>query len=222
MLNRRKPLKKIYTSPKYRVRDMIKLVITGGIGSGKTTVLNWFKTKLIPTISSDTIAHELVAKGQPGLTAIVDHFGKEMVDTDGNLKRDYLRNLIFNNLNAKQTLENILHPLIRVETQRQLKSLEQKNHYLVAIEIPLLAETGKPNYIDLVWVIDCSMSTQINRVKQRSKLSTADVLTIINNQATSAARIKIADTVINSDISKLKFYNNLELELSKVIDSHAL
>lgn len=200
---------------------MIKLAITGGIGSGKTTVLNWFKSKSIATISADKIAHSLVQKGQIGLDNIVDFFGQDVLDEVGELNRDYLRDLIFNNSNTKQTLENIIHPLINQEILQQIEILKTTNN-LVVIEIPLLAEIGKPDYIDLVWTIECSKNIQIKRVKERSNLSELDILKIINNQANNNQRAKIADLEIDNNTKILNLYKRLELELNKLVKKYAL
>jgi len=193
---------------------MIILAITGGIGCGKTTVLNWFKSKSIPTISADKISHDLVAKGQDGLQTIVDYFGDKILSDDGELDRAYLRNLVFSNPSAKQTLENIMHPLIQAETKRLLADKNRQGHALSVVEIPLLAETGKPDYIDIVWVIDCSQETQVKRVKERDNLAESEILAIINSQASAKDRAKIADTIIKSDGHKLKFYRQLEHKLA--------
>ncbi len=198
---------------------MIKLAITGGIGSGKTTVLNWFKSKLIPTINADKISHDLVAKGQKGLQTIVDYFGESILDNSGELNRSYMRQLIFTNPDAKSTLENILHPLIQQETKKQLTQLETEKHPLAVVEIPLLAETGRPDYIDIVWAIDCSPKTQLNRVKERNKMSEGEIIAIIKSQASSKQRKQIADTVINSDVKMLMFYRQLEQELKGVLNN---
>lgn len=196
---------------------MVKIAVTGGIGSGKTTVLNWFEARSIPTISADQISRDLVTKGQLGLVTIVDFFGKEVLNSNGDLKRDYIRDLIFSNLDAKQAIEKIMHPLIHKETIERLKILEQENHRVVVIEIPLLAEVGRPDYIDLVWVLECSEKTQIERVRKRSQLSEKYILNIIRNQATVVHRKKTADLIINSDIKMLKLYNILEKELEKTL-----
>ena len=200
---------------------MITLAITGGIGSGKTTVLNWFESKLIPTINADKISRDLVAKGQDGLQTIVDYFGDAVLNAGGELDRDYMRQLIFTNPEAKTTLENILHPLIRQETQNQLDYFEKEEQQIVVVEIPLLAETGKPDYIDLVWAIACSAKTQLARVKVRKNMSEDDIITIIKSQATTEQRAQIANTVINSDVKMLKFYRQLETELARILN-HAL
>lgn len=200
---------------------MITLAITGGIGSGKTTVLNWFNSKLIPTINADKISRDLVAKGQTGLQTIVDYFGDAVLNEDGELDRDYVRQLIFSNPQAKLTLENILHPLIRQETERQLDDLKKQAEAIVVVEIPLLTEIGKPDYIDVIWAIDCSAKTQLARVKARNKMSEGEIIAIIKSQATSEQRAKIANTIINSDVKMLRLYRQLESELEGVLN-HAI
>ncbi len=213
---------------------MITIAITGGIGSGKSTVLKWFEAQSIPTINADLVARQVVEKGQPGLTAITEHFNKhEIINEQGTLDRVALRHIIFNDTQAKTTLENILHPLIRAEIQSQLATLKQNQTAICAIEIPLLTETGKPDYIDQVWVVDCQAETQIQRAMVRSQqqvnqkdqesrptLSRQEVEKIIASQASREERKEISDVLINSDLSLNEMYNQLDKALQNIRTLH--
>lgn len=175
------------------------LALTGGIGSGKSTARNWFETHGFPTLDADQIGRELVAKNQPGLVEIVKAFGTDLLTETGELDRAALRSRIFSNPTEKQTLESILHPMIRAETETRLQQYRNENVPLVVIEIPLLAETGRPDYIDAVLVMDCSPQTQLARTQARNKLSESDVLAIMQQQASREERNEIADYSVNSD-----------------------
>ena len=186
------------------------IAITGGIASGKSTVRQWLEKHNIVTIDTDKIAKQLVKKGMPALKDITDAFnGQRLLNPQGELDRIALRQLIFNDPKAKQTLEAILHPLIRQKTQQKLEHLASENNQIVAIEIPLLTETGVPSYVDEVWVIECLQTSQIKRAMERG-LNEEEVQKIIKAQATAKQRRAIANVVINSDVALQQMYNQLQ------------
>lgn len=172
--------------------------LTGGIGSGKTTVRQLFEEKGVPTLDADQIAREVVAKDQPGLAEIERTFGAEYL-VNGELNRAKLRELIFNDASAKQTLEAILHPLIRQRTERYIQQLKKQHPPAIVVEIPLLTETGKPLYIDEVIVLDLTPETQLERAIARDQLAEKDLRKIIQQQATRAERLAIADIILNTE-----------------------
>jgi len=172
--------------------------LTGGIGSGKTTVRQLFEEEGVPTLDADQIAREVVAKDQPGLAEIERTFGTEYL-VNGELNRAKLRELIFNDATAKQTLEAILHPLIRQRTERYIQQLKKQHPPAIVVEIPLLTETGKPHYIDDVIVLDLVPETQLQRAIARDQLAEKDIRKIIQQQATRAERLAIADIILNTE-----------------------
>lgn len=174
------------------------MALTGGIGSGKTTVRNIFEKAGIVTLDVDAISRQLVAKKQPGLVKIVRCFGQQMLLANGELDRAQLKRHIFSDPNAKRQLEAILHPMIRAETQRQLDQLAKKGCQLVLVEIPLLAETGKPDYIDQVIVLDLPTELQMERVMARDHCSAETARQIIDQQASRSERIALADYLIDT------------------------
>ncbi|QBZ82599.1 Dephospho-CoA kinase [Hydrogenovibrio crunogenus] len=174
--------------------------LTGGIGSGKTTVRQLFEQEGVPTLDADQIARDVVAKNQPGLAEIERIFGADFL-TDGELNRAKLRELIFNDTSAKKTLEAILHPLIRQRTEQLIEQLEKQHPPAIVIEIPLLTETGKPNYIDEVIVLDLAPETQLKRAITRDQLPAEDIQKIIQQQATRAERLSVADIILNTEQS---------------------
>ncbi|MBD3612817.1 MAG: dephospho-CoA kinase [Hydrogenovibrio crunogenus] len=172
--------------------------LTGGIGSGKTTVRQLFEDEGVPTLDADQIAREVVAKNQPGLAEIERTFGSDYL-TNGELNRAKLRELIFNDASAKQALEAILHPLIRQRTEQLIQQLKKQHPPAIVVEIPLLTETGKPNYVDEVIVLDLAPETQLKRAITRDQLPAEDIQKIIQQQATRAERLAVADIILNTE-----------------------
>lgn len=172
--------------------------ITGGIGSGKSTIKQWFEKQHVPTLDADQIARELVEPGQPALTEIAKTFGQHIILKNGQLNREAMREQVFANENSRKKLEAILHPLIRETTAKKLASLESKKHKFAVVEIPLLVETGKPDYIDEVILADCSPSQQIQRVQQRNHWSFEAIAKVMKQQASRQERLCHADIIIDT------------------------
>jgi len=180
---------------------MYKVGLTGGIGCGKTTVSNLFKQLSVPVIDADEIAHALVIPGGVALTQISQQFGEAYILPDGNLDRSKLRETIFNDTEKKSQLENIMHPLIYEEIERQLSELSAPYSILA---IPLLLETKMQSFVDHILVIDCPMEVQINRVKLRDQLSAAQITAIIHSQVSRSERLAQADSIIDNTQDLLK------------------
>ncbi len=172
--------------------------LTGGIGSGKSTVADLLAAKGAALVDTDVIAHQLTAPHGAAMTAIAEAFGADVVAADGSLDRAAMRRLAFSDPAAKTRLEEILHPLIR---QRSDEACQQaKAAPYIVLVVPLLVESA--NYrrrIDRLLVVDCDEATQIARVMQRSALSAEQVRAIIATQATRAARLAVADDVLRND-----------------------
>lgn len=178
---------------------MTKFVVgvTGGIGSGKTTICNSFAARHgVPVIDADVVAREVVMPGQPGLDEIITVFGEEVLDVNGNLDRSKLRQIVFENDAQRHRLENILHPLIRQRMQAYIAAADGP-YCLVAI--PLLAEGGRRDFLDRILVVDCPTELQIDRVKKRDQLTERDVIAIMRSQVTREERRRLADDIIVND-----------------------
>ncbi|MDH5409312.1 MAG: dephospho-CoA kinase [Gammaproteobacteria bacterium] len=169
--------------------------LTGGIGSGKSTVANMFIEKGVPVIDMDVIAHQLVEPGQPALEKIVALFGKSVLLDDGQLDRKTLRELIFAKSSARHQLEQILHPRIRQEVQQQIKAVESP--YCI-IAIPLLLETNQQDLVQRILVVDSSEEHQIERTVKRDLCNAEQVKSIIHNQIDRATRVSQADDIIDN------------------------
>ncbi len=196
---------------------MLKIGLTGGIGCGKTTASNLFEQLNIPVIDADKIAHQLVAVGQPALKEIEKIYGTDMLNPDGSLNRKNLRELIFSELLQKQKLENLLHPLVYLSINTEVERLSAP--YCI-ICIPLLFETDMSHLVDRILVIDCSVQTQINRLKKRDNMTLESIQSIINSQVSQAFRKAGANDLIdNSETNdrlaeQIKKLHNFYLSLS--------
>jgi len=189
---------------------MLIIGLTGGIGSGKTTVCNYFSALGIPVIDADVAAREVVQPGQPGLSQIIEIFGQDILTSANTLNRSKLREQIFSDESSRKKLEAILHPLIRQQMDKKLAGL--KTPYAI-LAIPLLLESGRRKGIDRILVIDAEESQQIARACQRDHQSKNQIHTIIAAQCSRKDRLSAADDVI---------YNTGDLEQlnSQVTEMH--
>lgn len=174
---------------------MLKIGLTGGIGSGKTTVCQLFASYGVPIIDADDIAHELVKPGMPALQAIEAAFGAEYIQADGWLNRSKVRDVIFTDDSAKQRLEAILHPLVYSTIQAKLSQLQAP--YCI-ICVPLLFETNMAHIADRILVVDCPVTQQVERVKKRANMAVEKIQAIIDSQISREMRIAKADDLINN------------------------
>jgi len=174
---------------------MLRIGLTGGIGSGKSTVAALFAARDVPVIDADAIAHQLTFPGTSATAGILQAFGTDVADNSGGIDRKRLAQLVFNNRAERARLEKILHPLIRAEMQRAQNGLTAPYCLLV---IPLLVETGQHDLVDRVLVVDVEESTQIARVAARDGRSETEIREILATQADRAQRLKMADDRITN------------------------
>jgi dephospho-CoA kinase len=179
------------------------IALTGGIGSGKSSVANILAALGAAVVDTDEIAHEITAAGEPGSRLISQEFGPEFLDENGALDRNRMRELVFTDASAKQRLEALLHPMIRAEVEARVGNFAARPAaeipYIVIV-VPLLIETGA--YRDLacrVLVVDCDEAQQIARVMHRSGLAPAAVKAIMAAQVSRAERLHHADDVVRND-----------------------
>jgi dephospho-CoA kinase len=170
--------------------------LTGGIGSGKSTVSKIFASLGVEIIDADHIARELVKKGTPQYEKIVQHFGSEVLDAQNDLNRSKLRDLIFSNTEERRWLEKLLHPLIIQEIQNRIQHV--KSAYAIVVA-PLLLEILSPLPIQRILVIDADEKLQTQRIRIREQISEAHIEAIIKIQLSREARIKAADDVITNN-----------------------
>jgi dephospho-CoA kinase len=171
--------------------------LTGGIGSGKSTVADLFAALGAGIVDTDVIAHQLTGPDGAAMPAIRDRFGDTVIAPDGRLDRQAMRERAFTDPDARRALEAILHPLIRQEADRQV--LASAAPYVMLV-VPLLVESGTYRQrVDRVLVVDCAPETQVQRTMARSGLTRDDVLRILAAQATREARLAAADDVVDND-----------------------
>jgi dephospho-CoA kinase len=189
---------------------MLVIGLTGGIGSGKSITAQLFSEKGIPIIDADVISHQLTASHQPAVKIISEHFGQDIILTNGQLNRKKLRDIIFQDPNERIWLENLLHPLIRMEIKRQIHTLSSP--YCIIV-IPLLLEAlSKPenheayDFLSRILVIDAPSNIQIARTSQRDHTDEQSVQSIINVQINREDRLNNADDIIinNGTLTDLK------------------
>ena len=170
--------------------------LTGGIGSGKTAVSDLFQDLGITIVDADLASRVVVEKGREELNKIAEHFGEDILTSDGELDRAKLREVIFNSEEEKLWLESLLHPAIASQIQKELDSSSSPYTILVS---PLLLETNQKNFCSTVLVVDVPVETQIERTSKRDNVSEEQIKSIIASQIDRDSRIEKADEVILND-----------------------
>lgn len=200
----------------------LRIGLTGGIASGKSTVADMFAELGATIIDTDVIAREVVAPGQPALDEIAAAFGESIIDDDGYLNRGALRKLVFADDAARQRLEAIVHPRIQDETRRQSGQAEAasrlanqaRGHYQIIV-VPLLIKSNLKDLVDRVLVVDCDEETQIRRLTARDAESEDQARRMLGAQSSREERLAIADDVIQND-------DNLAKTLDQVTALHEI
>jgi dephospho-CoA kinase len=203
------------------MKDTLKIGLTGGIASGKSTVCDLFSQLSVEIIDADKISHDITKKDGLAFQEILDHFSNKILGLDGELDRQKLRSLIFNDADEKRTLEKIIHPKVLNEINKNIS--DSTASYLI-IAVPLMIETGMNKLMDRVLLIDCSIETQVRRLIERDKCTKQQAQSIIKNQASLESKRAICDDVIvneeGTSLDHLKtevirlnsFYSNLEIK----------
>ncbi len=181
---------------------MIRIGLTGGIGSGKSTVAGLLASHGAAIIDTDAIARRLTLPGGAAIDAIRASFGEGFIDVTGALDRQRMRELAFSDPAARRRLESILHPLIGSETEREAQAARPA---VKVFDVPLLVESGRWRAIvDRVLVVDCDPATQVERVMQRSGWTEHAVHAVLSQQASRRERLACADAVIRNDALTLQ------------------
>ncbi len=188
---------------------MLRVGLTGGIGSGKSTVAALLATRGVPVIDTDEIAHRLSQPGQAAFDEIVRDFGEGILDENRSIDRIRLRERVFDNNDERRRLETILHPRIHAAVQEKLAELSAP--YCIIV-VPLLIESGFHDLTDRILVVDANESMQIQRTAARSGMSEAEIRKIMSTQASRAQRLQQADDVIDNNADRKK----LEAEVERI------
>jgi len=176
------------------------LGLTGGIGSGKSTVAHMLVERGAALVDADAIARQVTAPQGLAIPLIAEQLGGHFITPEGSLDRDQMRALVFRDPTAKKVLEAIVHPLVGQETQRRVQEAIQAGHHTVVFDIPLLVESGRWRHLlHKILVVDCRVETQIQRVHARSGLDAETVQNIIDAQASRPQRLAVADWVIYNE-----------------------
>jgi dephospho-CoA kinase len=175
----------------------LRIGLTGGIGSGKSTIADLFIKLGVPVYDADIITRQLTAPGQPALTEIRTVFGESVLAKDGALDRAVLRQRVFNNPDERHKLEAILHPRV-YHTLEQLTEQVTGTAYVVWV-VPLLLETDAADRVDRVLVVDCPEHLQVARASTRSGLDAGLTQQIMQQQLDRAERLKRADDILDND-----------------------
>lgn len=175
---------------------MLVVGLTGGIGSGKSTVAELFERLGAGIIDADIVARQVVAPGSQALAAIANRFGDEYLLADGSLNRALLREQIFSNAEEKEWLENLLHPLISENIQKLIDS--SKAAYILLVS-PLLLETDQHRLVDRILVVDVTEQTQLKRTLERDGGNQSTIQSIMESQMERKQRLANADDVINNE-----------------------
>lgn len=174
----------------------LRVALTGGIASGKSTVADLFAQQGVPVLDTDQIARDVVAPGTPGAAAIARAFGAALFDAQGQLDRRALRDIVFAQPQARRTLEAITHPAIRAELERRSALAGGVYQLLV---VPLLVENGRQIAADFVIVVDCPEALQLQRVMARDGSTAEQAKAILAAQASRSERLAAADAVLSND-----------------------
>jgi dephospho-CoA kinase len=182
---------------------MLKIGLTGGIGSGKSVAGKMFSDLGIITVDADRVSKQITSPGTPLYESILCHFGPSILLDDGNLNRRAMRKTIFNDPAERAWLEQLLHPAIRSVLMEQVQVIEAP--YVIVI-IPLLVESKKTNFIDRILLIDADESLQIQRASERDDITHDEALSIIKTQSSRTEKIAYADDIIinNGNLEDLK------------------
>ena len=183
------------------MRQPVRLGLTGGIGSGKSTVAAFLAQAGAAVMDADATSRTLTQAGGLAIPAILAEFGESLITPDGAMNRDAMRALVFSNPQTKRQLEAIIHPLVAQALQAQTQAAMEAGKHCLVFDVPLLVESGERwrRQVDWVCVVDCQTETQIQRVMARNSLVRPEIEAIMAQQASRAQRLAHADVVIYND-----------------------
>ena len=192
--------------------NMYKIGLTGGIASGKSTVLRWLQKKGVPYIDADVVAREVVEPGTLGLQELVQAFGPNTVLEDGTLHRTYIGSLVFSDPKALETINSILQPHIRRRIQELTEEWDAKGKQAIIYDIPLLFETDWHKQMDEIWLVYVNPVTQLERLMKRNSYSEQEALDRIHSQMSLDDKRALSTVVIDNSGSM----KQLEKQLRKL------
>ena len=189
--------------------------LTGGIGTGKSTVSAYLAQKGCKIIDADLISHQMTEAGSPCLAEIRDAFGEEVFLRDGNLDRKKVGRLVFADATKKKTLEQIITRRVIEKTLRILQDCRARQETLVVLDAPLLFECGMQHYTDETWLVVCRTETRLRRIAARDGLAEEDIQKRIANQMSTEQKEKLADYIIDNSRDLAWLYAQIDTLLAK-------
>ncbi|MCR5482326.1 MAG: dephospho-CoA kinase [Clostridia bacterium] len=184
--------------------------LTGGIGTGKSTVSRYLSEKGCKIVDADKIAHELTAEGSPLLPVLAENFGQDVLCNDGTLDRKKLASIVFSDKEKKKRLDEIMHGRIRMIVEQKIEAYAGEGEKTVILDVPLLFETGMDNLCESVIVVDADEEVRIGRVVERDNTSAELVKARIRNQMSSEEKRRRADFVIDNSYGLSQLYENID------------
>ena len=196
---------------------MLTIGLTGGIGSGKSTVAQWFKKQGIPVLDADKTVHSLLQSDLSTISKLIHEFGSEILGENGQINRSKLGERVFCDEDARKRLERIVHPNVVKRMKDERAALRETGTRLCVWDVPLLFETGLERLVDEVWVVWVPRDLQILRVLARDKLIRSEVEARMAAQGSLDEKRKRADVVIDNSGSELETERQLEEEWEKLL-----
>jgi dephospho-CoA kinase len=185
--------------------------LTGGIATGKSTVSDYLSSKYsVPILDADVYAKEAIAQNSLLLPAIFEHFGDHFKLKDGTLDRSALGDLIFSNPDAKQWLENLIHPYVRDRFSQELAKIENTSQNTIVLSIPLLFEANLTHLVTEIWVISCPKTIQLSRLQKRNNLTLEQAKNRINSQLPLTEKTAQADFVLDNNSTLEHLYQQCD------------
>ena len=189
--------------------------LTGGIGTGKSTVSAYLAQKGCKIIDADLISHQMTEAGSPCLAEIKDAFGEDVFLRDGNLDRKKVGRLVFADAEKKKTLEQIITRRVIEKTLRILQDCRARQETLVVLDAPQLFECGMQRYTDETWLVVCRTETRLRRIAARDGLAEEDIQKRIANQMSTEQKEKLADYIIDNSRDLAWLYAQIDTLLAK-------
>lgn len=198
---------------------MITIGLTGGIGTGKSTVSNYLREKGCLILDADAISRQMTEKGQPALDEISKQFGSHLIDETGNLDRQALGNIVFNDKNKLDILQSIITNKVVEYIDNNIQTLKaDKYDGIVIIDAPLLFECGMENMSDENWLVVADLDIRLERVSKRDGLSYEQILSRINNQMSQEDKEKLSQVIIDNSGTLEDLYKQIDLNLERIND----
>lgn len=196
---------------------MIIIGLTGGIGTGKSTVSNYLKNKGCLILDADAISRQMTEKGQPALEDISKNFGSHLIDEEGNLNRQALGNIVFNDKEKLDILQSIItNKVVENINNNILRLKEERFEGIVIIDAPLLFECNMEAIADENWLVVANLETRLNRVAARDGLSHEQILSRINNQMSQDEKEKLSNVILDNSGTLEELYNQIDSNLERI------